>query len=140
MPIRVKCDSCKKTLSVKDQLAGKRIKCPVCQTVVAVPAAPPGKAPVPTAAPAPKPGTAPDKKPATAPKVGLSVKSPVDKTKTNGTPAQRAAHSVAECYRSAQCTGPSLRARKGSPVRACTRHSATHDIFARRRIPRWTSR
>ena len=39
MPIRVKCESCKKTLSVKDHLAGKKIKCPVCQNVVVVPAA-----------------------------------------------------------------------------------------------------
>ena len=31
MPIRVKCEKCKKTLSVKDHLAGKKIKCPVCQ-------------------------------------------------------------------------------------------------------------
>ena len=36
MPIRVKCENCKKTLSVKDQLAGKKIKCPVCQNVVVV--------------------------------------------------------------------------------------------------------
>ncbi len=38
MPIRVKCEKCKKTLSVKDHLAGKKIKCPLCQTVVTVPA------------------------------------------------------------------------------------------------------
>jgi DNA-directed RNA polymerase subunit RPC12/RpoP len=86
MPIRVKCDNCKKTLSVKDHLAGKRIKCPVCQSVVAVSSAPPTKAPAPTAAPAPKP-TTPAPKPGTAPKLGIATKPPIGKTKTNGTPA-----------------------------------------------------
>src|SRR4051812_18674969 len=87
MPIRVKCDSCKKTLSVKDHLAGKKIKCPVCQSVVVVASAPPGKTPTPTAEPAPKSAAAPAKKPAVAPKPGIAVKSPADKPKTNGTPA-----------------------------------------------------
>ena len=45
MPIRVKCEKCKKTLSVKDHLAGKKIKCPRCQGVVAVPLASPTKEP-----------------------------------------------------------------------------------------------
>ncbi len=62
MPIRVKCESCKKTLSVKDHLAGKKIKCPVCQCVLSVPtvaalkpaAAPGAKKPAPVAKPAVK--------------------------------------------------------------------------------------
>lgn len=44
MPLRVKCDSCKKTLSVKEHLAGKKIKCPGCQSVVLVTATAPTKA------------------------------------------------------------------------------------------------
>lgn len=45
MPIRVKC-SCGKALSVKDELAGKKVKCPGCASAI----------PVPKAAPAPAPG------------------------------------------------------------------------------------
>lgn len=41
MPIRVTCPipSCAKKLSVKDELAGKRVKCPGCQTPIQIPAA-----------------------------------------------------------------------------------------------------
>lgn len=50
MPITVKCQ-CGKSLKVKDQLAGKAVKCPGCSQVVKVPAA--GAAPAtPTPAPA----------------------------------------------------------------------------------------
>lgn len=38
MPIRVSC-SCGKTLAVKDELAGKAVRCPACQKPVKVPAA-----------------------------------------------------------------------------------------------------
>jgi hypothetical protein len=41
MPVAVSC-SCGKNFSVKDDLAGKKIKCPGCQAVVQVPAAQPG--------------------------------------------------------------------------------------------------
>ena len=82
MPIRVKCGNCKKTLSVKDHLAGKKIKCPVCQTVVVVPLA----APESTVAPASKlvPVT---KNPGSATKSAGTVKPPADKAKSNGTSA-----------------------------------------------------
>lgn len=43
MPIRVKCGNCKQMLKVKDTLAGKAIKCPVCQGSVAVPLTSPEK-------------------------------------------------------------------------------------------------
>src|SRR5262249_6444839 len=36
MPILVPC-SCGKKLQIKDELSGKRIRCPACQAVVAVP-------------------------------------------------------------------------------------------------------
>jgi len=39
MPITVKCEACGKTLKVKDELAGKRGKCPGCGAVVHVPEA-----------------------------------------------------------------------------------------------------
>ncbi len=78
MPIRVKCESCKKTLSVKDHLAGKKIKCPVCQSVVVVSASAETKAPAaPKAAPAPPAGA---KKPAAV------AKPAAKKPTTNGTP------------------------------------------------------
>jgi DNA-directed RNA polymerase subunit RPC12/RpoP len=97
MPIRVKCESCKKTLSVKDHLAGKKIKCPVCQSVIAVTAmasmpakeapakdAPTKEAP-PKAAPtkaAPAKDGSPAKKPGVAAKSAKTTK-PV-KAQTNG--------------------------------------------------------
>ena len=87
MPIRVKCEKCKKTLSVKDHLAGKKIKCPVCQNVVAVPAAPPPKAPAPSAVPASKPAPPPAaKKPAASAKPGATTIPAPGKMKSNGTP------------------------------------------------------
>ena len=73
MPIRVKCGNCKKTLSVKDHLAGKKIKCPVCQTVVAVPLLAPALTPV-------------TKNPGSATKPALITKPLPDKSKSNGTP------------------------------------------------------
>src|SRR5262245_58224678 len=87
MPIRVKCENCKKTLSVKDQLAGKKIKCPVCQNVVLV-SATPAKGATP-AAPA-KDGdgaTTPGaKKAAIATKPAKSAKPAGAKPQTNGKP------------------------------------------------------
>jgi len=83
MPIRVKCENCKKTLSVKDHLAGKKIKCPVCQSVVLVSAsAPPAKE---SAAPT-DPSNPAAGKPATATKP-KTAKPTTDKPATNGTPA-----------------------------------------------------
>jgi hypothetical protein len=38
MPITVRCD-CGKEMSLKEELAGKKVRCPACQNVVAVPAA-----------------------------------------------------------------------------------------------------
>lgn len=38
MPIGVSCKTCEKTIRVRDDLAGKRIKCPGCGQVLAVPA------------------------------------------------------------------------------------------------------
>lgn len=39
MPIQVVCGECEKRLSVKDELAGKRVRCPGCQQPLRVPAA-----------------------------------------------------------------------------------------------------
>jgi predicted Zn finger-like uncharacterized protein len=56
MAITVVCDNCGKEFKVKDELAGKKIKCPACQTVLTVPepneevaAGPPPKAKQPSA-------------------------------------------------------------------------------------------
>lgn len=94
MPIRVKCESCKKTLNVKDHLAGKKIKCPVCQGVVAVPtASAAGPQPTNPKTPAPQGDAAPKaksppagaaKKPASETKAA-SPKTTAEK-KPNGTP------------------------------------------------------
>jgi hypothetical protein len=45
MAIRVVC-ACGKEINVKDELAGKKIRCPACQMVVAVPQAGPSEAPM----------------------------------------------------------------------------------------------
>ena len=81
MPIRVKCESCKKTLSVKDHLAGKKIKCPVCQSVVVVNAAETAKE-----SPDPAPGVPVTKKQVTATKQSKALAPSAEKPKTNGTP------------------------------------------------------
>ena len=51
MPIKFKCPNpnCRKTLSVADQLAGKKAKCPKCNTVLTIPVPPPVAAPAPPA-------------------------------------------------------------------------------------------
>ena len=38
MPIKFNCPECKKGLSVKDHLAGKRAKCPACHKPITIPA------------------------------------------------------------------------------------------------------
>ena len=40
MPIRVECPGCKKKLTAKEKLAGKKVKCPACGIVVTIPGAP----------------------------------------------------------------------------------------------------
>lgn len=40
MPIQVKCEGCGHELSVADAMAGKRGRCPECDAVVSIPAAP----------------------------------------------------------------------------------------------------
>jgi ribosomal protein S27E len=37
MPISLKCHGCRSTLKVRDELAGRKVKCPRCQTVLVVP-------------------------------------------------------------------------------------------------------
>jgi hypothetical protein len=45
MPIRFKCPHCKKSLSVKEHLAGKKAACPVCKKGLKIPPVPPSAAP-----------------------------------------------------------------------------------------------
>jgi hypothetical protein len=53
MPIQLKC-TCGKAVSVRDEMAGKAVKCPACQSVIRVPAAGAAKpaSPVPKSTPA----------------------------------------------------------------------------------------
>jgi phage FluMu protein Com len=37
MPISIKCPNCAKTLKVADEAAGKKVRCPACKSVMAVP-------------------------------------------------------------------------------------------------------
>jgi hypothetical protein len=64
MPITFNC-ACGKTLRVKDELAGKRVKCPACDAVAAVPAAEPQFEVV--EEPPPKPVSRPLARPAAKP-------------------------------------------------------------------------
>ncbi len=59
MPISVQCPSCQFTFRVRDELSGKRGRCPTCKSIVTVPVAPtPVLAPAPAPAPAPASATA----------------------------------------------------------------------------------
>lgn len=53
MPISVQCPSCQFTFRVRDELSGKRGRCPSCKSIVTVPVAP-----TPVLAPAPAPASA----------------------------------------------------------------------------------
>ena len=68
MPIRLQC-TCGKALAVKDEFAGKTVKCPGCQAGIRVPTAAPGAT---KARPAQTAGTQPDasKAPASAANFG----------------------------------------------------------------------
>ncbi len=44
MPISITCEHCSKTLRVKDEIAGKKVKCPQCKGVIVVPKAAPAAA------------------------------------------------------------------------------------------------
>src|SRR5438105_3392974 len=52
MPILVKCGGCQAKMNAPDAAAGRKVKCPKCGGIVAVPGAAPSKV---AAAPAPKP-------------------------------------------------------------------------------------
>ncbi len=63
MTIQFKCGQCGQTLKVGDNAAGKRAKCPKCQSVVSIPevsAESPDLGPVPPPPPQPKPDSAGD--------------------------------------------------------------------------------
>src|SRR5690349_9470735 len=46
MAIAVGCPACGKQLRVKDEFAGKRVKCPSCGQILALPSSPPASPPV----------------------------------------------------------------------------------------------
>jgi hypothetical protein len=125
MPIPVQCTGCKVQLNAPDTAVGKKVKCPKCQTVVAVPGAapapkpaPPPPSPPPLPAPAPftledEPAPPPARKSGTAPKpaakpaapppepLGLDDDEPVEEkpAKKSGTapkPAPRKRHDDAD--------------------------------------------
>ena len=85
MPIAIACPSCKVRLQAPDTAAGKRVKCPKCQTAIPVPG---GEAP---AAPrsAPAPAKAPAKK--SAPDNDFNFDDDDDRPAKKGAPARRPA-------------------------------------------------
>jgi len=38
MPISLVCSNCEKNLKIPDEMAGKKVRCPACKTVLTVPA------------------------------------------------------------------------------------------------------
>src|SRR5687768_5065961 len=62
MPVRVTCPSCSAQLNVKDELAGRMVKCPKCGNTMTVPAATPD-APPDLTTPPPLPPPEPEKSP-----------------------------------------------------------------------------
>ncbi|MFO0970536.1 MAG: hypothetical protein U0793_33750, partial [Gemmataceae bacterium] len=66
MPISVKCQDCGKAFKVKDEAAGKRMKCPGCGSILAIPKA--DEEAIQEAAPPPKPAAAVRKGPAPPPR------------------------------------------------------------------------
>lgn len=59
--ITCRCDACGKTLAVPSHASGKKIRCPSCQAIVAVPASAPIDRPeTPEKKPSPKPAQKPD--------------------------------------------------------------------------------
>jgi LSD1 subclass zinc finger protein len=44
MPIQVVCDTCRSPYTLKDEFAGKKVRCKECQTIIVVPDAVPGRA------------------------------------------------------------------------------------------------
>jgi len=67
MPIRLVCSGCKKTLKVADTLAGKRVKCPGCQTPITIP-----NSTTTETTPVPAPAAVPTKKPIQDDDLGLA--------------------------------------------------------------------
>lgn len=61
MPIEISCNSCNKRLRVPDNAAGKRVKCPQCQTVLSVPATGAASSPAPAPVAATKSTPTPSK-------------------------------------------------------------------------------
>jgi phage FluMu protein Com len=59
MPFTIACTNCEKTLKVPDEMAGKKVRCPACKSVVLVPAANDEDAAIQEDAPAPKKKAAP---------------------------------------------------------------------------------
>src|SRR5690348_5183058 len=66
MPIKFKCPHCKRGLSVKEHLAGRKATCPACKGALQIPA--PQARPAQEAKPAPHARPAPQAKPAPATK------------------------------------------------------------------------
>jgi hypothetical protein len=74
--IKFSCPACKVSLKVSDTIAGKKIKCPKCAAVVAVPSASASPA-APAAAPAALKPALPAAKPAVPPPVAQKPSAPV---------------------------------------------------------------
>ncbi len=93
MPVRLVCPSCSATLSVKDEYAGRAVKCPKCGGVI--PASQPGAAPPPAApskpAMAPLPPPEPEPAPAADSPFGALDEPAKPKPKITGRPTSKTA-------------------------------------------------
>ncbi|MEZ6043048.1 MAG: hypothetical protein R3C20_21320 [Planctomycetaceae bacterium] len=84
MPFKVLCESCQTRLSVRDELAGKQVRCPKCQQAIRIPSA---------AAPASKPKPA-----STAPSAPIAGRPPKSKPRQPAVPSATPKSSFDEAY------------------------------------------
>ncbi|MGE3806854.1 MAG: hypothetical protein AB7K24_19480, partial [Gemmataceae bacterium] len=126
MSIKFGCPHCQKSLVVKDELGGKRAKCPGCQQVLDIPVAsvaepPPANPPArPGAAPSARPGAAPPARPANAPAGGTAPPvrpaAPGARSGAASPPAKPGAPGAAPPARPANAPAGAVRPARPAPV------------------------
>lgn len=97
MPVRVTCAKCAKVMNLKDEFAGKKIRCPGCKEVIQVPALS-KPAPVSTRSTAKRPArVAPAKKPQTATEPTVTMSKDGTICPSCGTPIPKGGQSCPKC-------------------------------------------
>ena len=131
MPIQIRCSNpaCAKVLSVKDELAGKAVKCPACQTTMRVPGGARAAAPSKPASSAPRATAAPPKTSNPAPKAAASPPRAASPAPKAGTPAPKAVTPAPKAVTPAPKVGkgPPPAPKKAAPAPASARPPSKRD-------------